>query len=241
MKFTTEEYVTEVKNCDSMAFAQMLMDYIFSEDSGSEKGPFTPKIPTSWSMFYALKNLEDKFNLPHKSSAYVAVDLMMPKMQSVWASKKVPTSRCDFKEYVTEIYMDLLSYIDKWNPDINDNFLAFALSELSTVANRVGAPEINKYLQTTRGYTSCSLEGLSEVSEGGFEVPDKDTDVEEYVISKIDYEKNSLAHMIIKKESDEITGSMEEVKDAIIAEKLFGGIKNIDKEMFSALEEFCER
>lgn len=238
-KFTTDEYVKELRNCNSESYAEILGQALMSDNSSSTKGAYSPSIPVTWSMFYALVDLENRFGLPHTTSAYAAIDLITPKIASTWTSKKATMNRAEIDDYLEDLYFDLVTnYIDKWDPKKNNNFLAFIIPELSTTANVTAAPEINPYLQKKKGYSSLSLDGLNDSTEGGFEAEDPNSRVDEDAMRNIECEKLGLMGKIIKDDGKKITGSKEEVKKAILADKLLGGIRSLEEDVIDALNEF---
>ncbi len=241
---TSEEFLKKIQNCESYAEAQMLSGLIFSSDSSTTDKTFKPSIPVDWKIFYDLIDMENRFGLSHWGSAYAFMHIGMPRIQAVWNNKDTEMSSSDIDDYKQQLFYDLPGYIDKWDRDRNDNFLAFINNELSTTANKVAKPEINDYIRKTRGYSMSSLDQLREATENsnGYDPEDPNVNVEESAIDLYESRGKSLLNNMITIEDEDnvITGSKTQSKNAIFAQKLLGGISGFENDMIDAVEEFME-
>lgn len=237
MKLTTENYIEAIDRCKSKAEAELLAQIVF--EGGTTENPFHSKVPATWGVFYKLKKLEDKFELPHSASAYVVIDLIAPKISSIWYKKKngdIANTIVEKSEYLNTLWAELnTKYIDMWDEKVNDNFLAFLLPHLSTIVNELLKPEIPRYLQETRGYTSVSLEGFMEKTESGFEPEDRKVCIEEGAVRSDEKNRSKIVRAKHHDTADVKLAHAAQIRRAIFASKLGGGYKELSETVIDAI------
>lgn len=193
-KPSTEDFAMMCGRCMTEAEALSLSRLVENTDATSTRAALSSAIPPTWSMFYELLKMEKKFGIPHTGTAIVCVDLCTVLIGKYFVSKKngnTGNNRADMDDFAMALYEAMISgTIDKYDPNVNDNFLAFISPEMRTVCNEVFEEEIPRYLEITRGLSITSLDKLMEAEDSVFDPEDKTQNVELSVVRS--EEKESL-------------------------------------------------
>ena len=244
---TSSTYLQAIQNCTTQMEANRVAEQIlapvpFERDSALEGNSFKSNIQVNWEVFYALVELEDKFNLEHNYSAYAAIILSKPKLSSHWATRANVKKCTDFEDYLLDMYMYIWKeVIPKWDKNINDNFFAMLQPEMLTVLNETAKPEVSNYLQHNHGKTLESYEAISEHLGHEFEMADDTTNVEERAVKDVTRLERDVYYELVQYsdlDDEEITEDeiKEQIKRALIVNQMFGGFsRELAERVLSAM------
>lgn len=180
-----------------------------------------------WDSFYAVREVEEKFNLGNFASSYIATNLAFPKISKMYASIAANCGQ-DKGDFCSKVLENIsTTVIPKWDKSKNDNFFAYLLPNLRTAYNEMleGDDGPSKYYKEKKGLSLTSIEAMNENSEVGFEIVSNDESVEDQVIEKIKREDRSLLKRIINLESEDKIDN-ENIWNSIICQKLFNDKEN---------------
>ena len=192
-KPSTSEFIQMCQNASSSAEAMQIANLVYGMDASTSKNALSSAIKPSWTMFYELLKMENKFGIPHAGTALVAVDLCSVLVGKCFVSKKNGNSgdnRGGFDDFTSSLYIALRDgIIDKYDENINDNFLAFLYPEMRTVCNEVFKEELPNYLKQVKGLSVTSLDKLMSSEDSVFDPVDRTSDVEGTAIRREEQRK----------------------------------------------------
>lgn len=219
-----KELIAKIQQVKNVEDARLLISFVYPLDASSTDDFYSSSSiqDLSWNSFYAIVDLEEQYELGHFSSAYVATSLVLPKISKMYVSISRNCSQ-DKGDFCSKVFMNICdNIIPKWDKNKNDNFFAFLQPNLRTSYNEMleGEDGPSKYLQTTKGLSVTSIEGMNEHLESGFEAKDSSESVEDIVLLKIQREKRSLLPKIIGLDEEKgVTNA--NIWNSIVCQKLF--------------------
>lgn len=246
-KRNAEQFCNDLRNAKTETEADQILKTVYDGVStASYREAFSSGVEPDWNAFYAMVETENRFGMDHKQSSYYVMSLIEPKLNKMWSTKsQLPHKKWgSFEDFQSEVWMHILDKMTiktnkkgkeaGWNPEINDNFLAYISKELMTVLNKVTEPEISRYLSKTYTYAMFSLDELMEDGSNPLQVEDERMNVEAYVERKIEAEEN--AWLVQKAESVGKKNISRTTTDLLTLKNLFGGVTEDEY-----LEAACER
>lgn len=176
----------------------------------------------SWESFYAVREIEEKYDLSCYVSAYLATTLAYPKISSYYAEMAANCHQ-EKSDFCSRVYlMTMCKLIPEWDKSKNDNFLAYMLPNLRTVRNEIFAEDNgpSQYLRKKKGLSTVSMDALKEKSETGWDTADKEQNTEEAALANIEMDKKRLLKRIVCLGSNKMA-TEENIWNSIVCQKLF--------------------
>ncbi len=212
---SSEEFISGLNEQNTQREAEeFINNHLYGPRSDSTANSYKPAIPPTWNIFYNLLMVELKFGITkHFASSYLLMSLMMPRLCNLWYTKTngVDHRWASMDDFLTACFLWFSKYLEPcvdekgkvcgFDPNINPNILPFADQGFLARLKDVTKPECSEYLQKRYGLTFNSLEALMENKENPTQVPDVETCVEEFILSRLEPEALSPSSNVIIRET----------------------------------------
>lgn len=245
--FVSQDFIDKCNNAKTPEEFNIICERLYVYSSSVDCGSSYENCPVKdkdWGVFDACKQAEDRLNMGHCHSAFIATKLAIPRIKKVWNSVKGNTHLREIDDFIQDIFVHFsTTAIDKIDYS-KGNAFNYLYDEVRTVAQTTGAPDnISPHMKKAHPELAVSTwseivnhkKGNSE-NEVEFDMVDPDADTSYSAIRNLELsDRSDYVDVVLGNDMM----SKKAIQNELIGTQLFGGLDN-DHDLLDRIRDIRE-